>query len=95
MINNPIIVSSDESAATRCAEFPDLLFVESLRGCKFYFFCTDQKSGEAMCPIINGTQLYFHQESQSCQRPEDVECNLDDQWRGLECPEYGYVCNNF
>lgn len=89
MINHPIVISNDDN--TRCDEFPNRLFVESLRGCKFYFFCTENQRGEASCPIINGTQLHFHADSESCQLPKDSECSIDDNWRDLKCPEFGYA----
>lgn len=88
-IENPIIIS--EGGAERCDEFPGSLFVSNPRGCKFYFFCTEERRGEGRCPVVDGVQLHFHAESQSCQRPEDSECGYDDQWRGLECPEFGFA----
>lgn len=88
MLNSPTVISEDDQ--TRCDEFPEKTFLSSPRGCKFYFFCTELRRGEATCPFINGTQLHFHAESESCQLPEDAECNLDEQWRGLNCPEFGF-----
>lgn len=99
MLNNPIVSNDGEA---RCNEFPDRVFVESPRGCRFYYFCTPEKIGEASCPIINGTQLHFHPESESCQLPENSDCTLDDDFRDLTCPEFGfdkiphpYLCSKY
>lgn len=87
--SNLIVVSSEE--ATRCDEFPGRLFVPSLRGCRFYYFCTEEKRGEGSCTVVNGVQLHFHAESESCQLPEDSECTIDADQTGLECPEFGFT----
>lgn len=89
MLETPIIISPKGTA--RCDEFPDLTFVKSFRGCRFYFYCDGENSYEGVCPIANGVQLHFHEPSQSCHLPEVVQCDIDDLWRGLRCPEFGYA----
>lgn len=96
----PIVKSADATA--RCEEFPGHLFLPSARGCKFYFYCAEEEQGEAFCPVVEGVQLHFHAESQSCQLPEDADCSLDAGMTGLECPKFGfdkiphpYMCSKF
>lgn len=97
---NGIARSTEETS--RCDEFPGRLFVPSLRGCKFYFFCTEEQRGEGWCPIVKGVQLHFHAESESCQLPENSECSIDAEMTGLTCPEFGsskiphpYMCSKY
>lgn len=89
ILNNPIIIR--RQIAERCDEFPHLQFVKSMRGCRFYFYCDGENTYEGVCPIVRGVQLHFMEETQSCHYPEIAQCDIDDLWRGLRCPEFGYA----
>ncbi|CRL08014.1 CLUMA_CG020982, isoform A [Clunio marinus] len=85
----------------RCLELDEVHFSRNTRGCAWYFRCDEEGNVESedRCP----GNLWFNEEDQMCSNPEDVECDLDDRWVDVVCPNevgisvipHPYTCSKY
>lgn len=67
-----------------CEGIEEYSFVLNTRGCSWYHVCNNVSEviGQGRCP----SGFYFNAVQQICDHRENVNCDWDDRWTNLVCP---------
>lgn len=68
------VFTSSRAPNDGCVDQDNGVFMQNPKGCRFFYYCHNGQSLEANCP---GT-LWFDLETGICDKPEVVDCKLDD-----------------